>query len=274
MAEKRAALGRGLSSLIPNSVGVRPAGVTETDDNSLYSDRDQPRPGVDGSKRSDLLRSRRVGRGDLGIRLGLDRAVSGSAIFSTLGLGQFLRYLDKRQFLTVIDLGAVVGPTVNFFGEEVGVGCRLIVEDLFADVEQAVRQEQQGQVQLLSAMNGRLNHQAGSADGVLCWDVFDYLDLAAAESLARQITRVLKPGGVVFALFGDGNSDEEHYTKYAVLDAEHLEHRVYAATRGKVRSWVSRDVHRLFHGLTISETYLLKTGIREMLFRKPWSTGA
>ena len=35
-----------------------------------------------------------------------------------------------------------------------------------------------------------------SVDGVLCWDVFDYLDKASAVKLAGQLTRLLKPEGV------------------------------------------------------------------------------
>ena len=33
-----------------------------------------------------------------------------------------------------------------------------------------------------------------SVDGVLCWDIFDFLEPAAAKALAREIVRVLRPG--------------------------------------------------------------------------------
>lgn len=206
-------------------------------------------------------------RADAGIGFSVDRDSSENAVFPTRGLGRFVSYVSKRDSPTIIDLGPVVGANVSFFGEQ--LGCKLIVEDLFAELERVARQVQQKEIELVSAINGRLDHLPGSADGVLCWDLFDYLDQPSAESLARQVIEVLKPGGAVFALFGGSNSGAERYTKYAIMDREHLEHRPYKATRGKGRTWGSRDVFKLFHGLTIGETYLLKIQIREMLFRKP-----
>ena len=201
-----------------------------------------------------------------GLADSLRHSAEGS-VYPTRGLGQFLRYLGKAASPTILDLGPVVGDNVTFFGEE--LGCKLIVEDLFADIERAVREVQHQPVALATVLNGRLDEAPGSADGVLCWDLFDYLDRPAAESVARQIVRVLKPGGTVLALFGDGDPGAQRYTKYAIVDSEHLEHRPYAATRGKRQPWGSRDAFKLFDGLTVGETYLLKIRIREMLFRKP-----
>ena len=211
----------------------------------------------------------RVGarRTDRRIRLFEDLPEPEGSIFSTCGLGRFLQYLGKTEYPTILDLGPAVGDNVTFLTEE--LGCKLIIEDLFADIERAAREVQQAPVQQVAVLNGRLDHAPDSADGVLCWDLFDYLDRPAAESVARQIVRVLKPGGTLFGLFGDGDSGADYYTKYAIVDRERLEHRTYAATRGKRQAWGSRDVEKLFDGLTIGETYLLKSRIREMLFRKP-----
>ena len=202
-------------------------------------------------------------------RIGLieDLPESAASIFPTRGLGRFLQYLGKTNSPTILDLGPAVGDNVTFLAEE--LGCKLIVEDLFADIERAAREVQQAPVEQVAVLNGRLEHAPDSADGVLCWDLFDYLDRPAAESVARQIVRVLKPGGTVFGLFGDGYSGADCYAKYAIVDRERLEYRAYAATRGTRHVWRSRDVEKLFAGLTIGETYLLKIRIREMLFRKP-----
>ena len=220
--------------------------------------------------------------GDLLFRFGVRRAegrtglvddlpAPDGSIFPTRGLGRFLHYLGQTVAPTILDLGPVVGDNVTFLGEE--LGCRLIVEDVFSDIERVAREVQQEQVEQVTGdgMNDRLAHPEASADGVLCWDVFDYLDRPAAESLARQIVRVLKPGGTVFGLFGDRHRPADCYTKYAIVDRERLEHRSYPATCGTRRTWGSRDVQKLFDGLTVGETYLLKIQIREMLFRKPQS---
>ncbi len=211
-----------------------------------------------------LLRARRA---DSRIGLIADLPEPEGSVFPTCGLGRFLEYLGKTQSPTILDLGPAVGDNVTFLAEE--LGCRLIVEDLFADIERAAREVQQAPVQQVAVLNGRLDHAPDSVDGVLCWDLFDYLDRPAAESVARQIVRVLKPGGTVYGLFGDGGPSANGYTKYVIVDRGRLEHRAYAATCGKRPAWGSRDVEKLFEGLTICEAYLLKIRIREMLFRKP-----
>jgi len=178
--------------------------------------------------------------------------------------------MEKLRSPTVIDLGPGVGSSVAYFGER--LGCKLIVEDLFTELEHATDQAELESDGLASVMRERLDYKAGSIDGVLCWDVFDYLDKASAESLAQQIIRILKPGGAVFALFNECRFNERHLTKYAIVDTEHIESRTYSTARSKTRWWGSRDVYKLFHGLTIGESYLLKIQVREMLFKKPRAT--
>ena len=108
-------------------------------------------------------------------------------------------------------------------------------------------------------------------DGVLCWDVFDYLDKHAAAALAKQMVRLLKPDGVVLAFFNTLEPKEPNpaiYTKHVVVDAAHLQYRPYPAARGKQRPFQNRDIQRMFEPLRITEQFLLKSQQREMLFRK------
>ena len=186
-------------------------------------------------------------------------------VFPTRGLQRFLSYLGGRESSALLDMGPVVGSNVTFFGEQ--LGCKIFVEDLFADVESFLRRG--AAEELPEFFEHRLTQPDASVDGVLCWDLFDYLERPAAERLARHVVRVLKPGGTVLSLFGTSSATNQHYTKHAVVDADHLEHRPYDAVRGKRPAWGSRDAIRLFDGLAVAETYLLKIRIREMLFRKP-----
>ena len=53
--------------------------------------------------------------------------------FPTKALRKFLASLTSRESPVLMDLGPVVGPNVTFFGER--LGCKIILEDLFADLE-------------------------------------------------------------------------------------------------------------------------------------------
>ncbi len=91
----------------------------------------------------------------------------------------------------LLDLGPVIGSNVEFFGER--LGCKLFIEDLFAEFD---RHSRAGTLDdLAKAFDTRFRHADGSVDGILCWDVFDFLPKAAAQSLARQIIRMLRPAG-------------------------------------------------------------------------------
>jgi SAM-dependent methyltransferase len=192
-----------------------------------------------------------------------------SPVQPTRALARFLAGLGARPQPVLIDLGPAVGTNFTFFGEE--LGCKIFIEDLSKDID---RHLHQSKVEDLPAFfDTRFPQASGTVDGILCWDIFDYLERPAAERLARQLTRVLRPEGVLLAFFGtaDPRSDTRSptYTRHVVVDRAHLQCRPYKAARGKQRPLLNRDIQRLFEPLRITENYLLKTNLREVLFRKP-----
>ena len=75
----------------------------------------------------------------------------------------------------LLDLGPVVGSNVSFFGEQ--LGCKIFVEDIFADLDRHVRD---GKLERAARRfsKKRFPQADGSVDGILCWDLIDYLDQA------------------------------------------------------------------------------------------------
>jgi len=183
-------------------------------------------------------------------------------------LDRFLAGLRGRPQPILLDLGPVVGSNVTFFAEQ--FGCKILVEDLTKDIDRHVAE---GKLDALPAfVDVRFPQETETIDGILCWDTVDYLDRPAAERLARQLTRVLGPEGVLLALFSTAAPRAPAgptYTKHVVVDREHLQYRPYAGARAKQPPLVNRDIQRLFEPLRITENFLLKTNLREVLFRKP-----
>ena len=185
----------------------------------------------------------------------------------TKALARFLASLGTRSQPHLLDLGPVVGLNVTFFGEQ--LGCKIFVEDLSKDIDRHVREEKTAD--LPAFLEKRFPQDSGSFDGILCWDVFDYLDKKAALPLARQLTRLLRPDGVLLAFFSTAEPQPgtpATYTRHVVMDHTTLQHRPYPAARGKQRPLLNRDIQRMFEPLRISEQFLLKTNMREVLFRK------
>jgi SAM-dependent methyltransferase len=211
---------------------------------------------------SDLFSRRRKEPADS------DAGTSDAPVHPTKVLARFVASLSARTQPVLLDLGPVVGSNVSFFGEQ--LGCKIIVEDLSKDIDRHVRE---GKLEdLPAALSKRFPHESASIDGILCWDVFDYLDKNSAKKLAEQLTRILKPEGVLLAFFVTAEPQpgaRPEYTRHVVIDPNHLQHRPYPASRGKQRPMPNRDIQRMFEELRVTEQFLLKSNLREVLFRKP-----
>jgi hypothetical protein len=183
----------------------------------------------------------------------------------TKAFGKFLSALSNRESPVLLDLGPVVGNNINFFGER--LGCKFVVEDVYANLEKFAKENRTSE---LAAFFSTRFHQADATfDGILCWDIFDYLDKQAGTELARQMTRLLKPGGALMSFFATVTQPGQEYTRFLVVDDKNLTHRTYAASRGRQPVLVNRDINRMFEGLTVWESFLLMTKTREIVFRKP-----
>jgi len=183
-------------------------------------------------------------------------------------LAKFLSGLSGREQPTLLDLGSVVGGNLNFFGEQ--LGCKITVEDLTKDIDRHVGNDTVGG--LPEFLAHRFSQPDATFDGIICWDVFDYLEKPAVQALATQVARLLKPGGLVLAFFNHTETPkpgQPTYTRYVVVDPRTLEHRTYPAARGKQKPLPNRDLQRLFEPLAITDQFLLKTNLREVIFRKP-----
>ena len=186
-------------------------------------------------------------------------------IFATKALRKFLTSLTARESPVLLDLGPVVGSNVSFFGEQ--LGCKIFVEDIFSDLSRHLRT---GALDELPAfLKKRFPQESGSVDGILCWDLIDYMDRPAAHELAHELTRVLRPDGALLAFFANTPPRDTRYTKYVIVDDVNLKHRSYEAGRTRQPILLNRDIIRLFSGLRVTDSFLLQNNLREILFRKP-----
>lgn len=181
---------------------------------------------------------------------------------------KFLAALAHREAPALLDLGPVVGPNVSFFGER--LGCKFFVEDLFADVERFARENRFAD--LAQHFEGRLQHGEASVDGILCWDLFDYLDKPTSLALGKQLARILRPGGALAGFFATTASTDRAFTRFVITDEHTLLHRPYRASRSRASVLNNRDISLLFPGMRVAESFLLLTHTREILFRKAGAT--
>ena len=186
-------------------------------------------------------------------------------LFSTKAFRKFLTCFTGRDAPVLLDLGPVVGANISFFGEQ--VGCKIFIEDLFAELDRHVRASTtEGFTEML---RHRFPQESASVDGILCWDLIDYLDKPSAQVLADELSRVLRPDGALLGFFATSQNNDPRYTKYVIADEGNLRHRNYPAARSRQTILLNRDIIRLFPTPRVSDSFLLQNNLREILFRKP-----
>jgi hypothetical protein len=178
---------------------------------------------------------------------------------------RFLAAVARQTDPVLLDLGPVVGANVCFFGDR--LACKIHVNDLYTDVEACARHgDREG---LAASLVAHLPGETEAVDGILCWDLFDYLDRPTSQMLAARLVGLLRPGGALYGLFGTTAVELTHYTRFVVEAEDTLRQRTYPATGGRRNVLLTRDLNKLFDGLVVTESVLLKTSTRETLFRKP-----
>jgi hypothetical protein len=211
---------------------------------------------------SDLFSRRRKDNPDS------DTGASDAPVHPTKALPKFLATLGQREQPLLLDLGPVVGPSLTFFGEQ--LGCKIFVEDLAKDIDRQVREGKPEDPVAFYAQ--RFPQDTASIDGILCWDLFDYLDKASGQALAKQLTRILRPEGALLAFFNTAPPTpgaKPHFTRYVVVNPTSLQHRPYSSQQVRQKPLNNRDIQRMMEPLQITEQFLLKSTLREVLFRKP-----
>lgn len=211
---------------------------------------------------SDLLKwGRRTGpeSADIAPAKGADAEVTSKAF------PKFLSALKNQpEPSVVIDLGPVIGSNVAFLGER--LGCKLFIEDLVSELD---RYKKSGATEGPSAaLRARLRHGEGAVDGVLCWDFFDFLDKPAATALATHVSRMLRPGGAVMGFFSTTAVERAPFSKFEIADDQSLRRRHHPGAGGPKYPLQNREIIKIFEGLAVSESFLLKSNTREILLRK------
>jgi len=176
---------------------------------------------------------------------------------------KFVASIAQKEAPVLLDLGPVIGPNVAFCGER--LGCKLFIEDFLADVDRQLRGTAGD---LAASVPTRFRHPDEGIDGILCWDLFDFLDKATTQALAREIVRMLRPGGAVMGFFCTTGVERAPFTKVEIVDEQTLRHRYHPGVGGKKHSLQNRDIIRMFEGLIVADSFLLKNNTREMLLRK------
>jgi len=194
------------------------------------------------------------------------------------GLKEFLWNLDGLGRGTLLDLGPAWQTTLNFFIER---GFRVTSDDLLHSWKDFLAEEEKRLQIAASSMEtidltpvGRaarfvqanLEYPPSSFDAVLLWDILDYLEPAVAKQTVGCLTEVLRPGGIVFAMFH--SKKPESFQRYRVADSNTLQVIGAKPLCQAQRVYQNREIQDLFGRFRTVKSFVGRDQLRESLFVK------
>lgn len=194
------------------------------------------------------------------------------------GLKEFLWNLDGLGRGTLLDLGPAWQTTLSFFIER---GFRVSSEDLLrgwkaflSEEEARLRDDAMARESLDMTPSGRaarfletnLQYASASFDAVLLWDLLDYLEPALVKQMVAKLTELLRPGGVVLAMFH--SKKPEGFQRYRVADSNTLQVISTAVICPAQKVYQNREIQDLFGRYRTVKSFVGRDQLRETLFIK------
>jgi hypothetical protein len=194
------------------------------------------------------------------------------------GLKEFLWNLDGLGRGTLLDLGPAWQTTLTFFIER---GFRVSSEDILRgwktfliEEETRLRTDADAREKLDMTPSGRatrfmaenLQYPRASFDAVLLWDLLDYLEPMLAKQIVANLTELLRPGGVILAMFH--SKKPEGFQRYRVADPHTLQVISSAVICPAQKVYQNREIQDLFARYRTSKSFVGRDQLRETLFIK------
>ena len=212
---------------------------------------------------------------DGGARLadGFARAPLGAGVLRhSNGLSEFFKSWEQTEGRRVLDLGCTSSSNLNYF---TGHGHSIHSDDLLYEASQPryqVRPEgDASQAPVFSPalwLAENLRFPPDRFDGILLWDLVDYLPEPLVRPMLDRLTAILKTSGTVLAYFHTKDAGPEApFYRYHIHDHATLQLRPGAPARLQ-RVFNNRHVEHLFHGYRSVKFFLARDNLREVLATK------
>ena len=194
------------------------------------------------------------------------------------GLKELLWNLDGLDRGTLLDLGPAWQTTLSFFIER---GFRVSSDDILRAWKSFLNEEEVRLKKDFAAgealemtpsaraarfMKENLQYPRSSFDAVLLWDLLDYLEQALVKQVVVSLTELLRPGGVVFAMFH--SKKPEGFQRYRVVDSTTLQMVPTAVICPAQRVYQNREIQDLFGRYRTMKSFIGRDQLRETLFIK------
>jgi 2-polyprenyl-3-methyl-5-hydroxy-6-metoxy-1,4-benzoquinol methylase len=196
---------------------------------------------------------------------------SGEEVTSTRtsrGLEEFFSHIRDQSGLTILDLGGATQQNVSFI---TNLGHRLYSEDFLQILSETfgpddtVDQANPGRIEYF--LRQALDYPEGQFDGVLVWDVLEYLEPALLNAVVDRLQKIVRPKSYMLSFFhSDDKLDAVPFYTFRIQETNTL----HVAERGMhrpVQLFNNRSLEKLFSRFGSVKFFLTKERLREVIIK-------
>jgi len=185
------------------------------------------------------------------------------------GLEQFFAYIRDQSGLKILDLAGASQENLSFL---TSLGHRVSTQDFLRSFDETFGTEEtqdQGSVNLIQYfLTQNLDFPEDSFDGVLLWDVLQYLPPAVLTAAVDRLARIVRPRSYMLAFF---NSDDKMTTvpatTFRIQDSKNLI-LSQRGTRKQAQLFNNRSLEKLFSQFDSVKFFLTRENLREVIVKR------
>jgi 2-polyprenyl-3-methyl-5-hydroxy-6-metoxy-1,4-benzoquinol methylase len=183
------------------------------------------------------------------------------------GLDEFFTYIRGQSGLTILDLGGATQQNVTFI---TNLGHRLYSENFLQLLIETFGpdghdQSNAGQIEFF--LRQALDYPEGHFDGVLVWDVLEYLSPALLTAVVERLHKIVRPKSYMLSFFHSDNKLEAvpRYT-FRIQDVNVL-HVTHEGNRRPAQLFNNRSLEKLFGHFESVKFFLTRERLREVIIK-------
>ncbi|MBI1747175.1 MAG: hypothetical protein HYR55_11375 [Acidobacteria bacterium] len=185
--------------------------------------------------------------------------------YTTMATQVFVEELRADGRPRVLDLGCLCDTNIHFLTE---LGCHVFVDDVLQLNTQIPKGSHATAAKDVSQFISEHDYSPNFFDGILCWNLYDHLEVEAAQRLSHIIWSLLRITGCALALLRPEGSTASNVLRYRILNRGELLYETLPLPPLQGKAYQSRDIAGLVAPLALSNSYRLKNGWREVILRK------
>ncbi|MGA2326804.1 MAG: class I SAM-dependent methyltransferase [Bryobacteraceae bacterium] len=186
------------------------------------------------------------------------------------GLEQFFGQIGSEPGLRILDLSGASQANIAFI---TNLGHKLYSEDLLQSLDQAFGDgdffaNQSAPARVEEFLEQSLNFPDDHFDGVLAWDVLEYLAPVLLKATVERLSRVLKPRSCLLAMFhAEERAESIPAYYYRICDGSTLL-LTLRQVRRPAQFFNNRAVEKLFQSFESVKFFLTRDALREVIVKR------